>query len=247
MAKPSSVVMKAIGEAAIPITKRIKLGPHKIGSVELHESKTNSDYDAILEAIGPNTKVVMIGEASHGTMEFYRHRAEITKRLVTEMGFNIVACEADWPDALRVNDYVSGKSTDKNAKHALGDFTRFPRWMWRNVVVEEFVEWMKSYNQLKEKEDDKVGFYGLDVYSFAASRRAVIDYLTSVDPEVLSNHLDLLDLTLRSTRNSIRRLRGRRGNTLALTTSKATTSDPATPGLLDSVFHLVAKKKSKGC
>jgi erythromycin esterase-like protein len=184
MAKPSNAVLKAIGEAAIPITKRIKHVPHKIGSIELHESRTKSDYDKILEAIGPNTKVVMIGEASHGTMEFYRHRAEITKRLVTEMGFNIVAVEADWPDASRINEYISGNSKrDKNAKHALGDFKRFPRWMWRNVVVEEFVEWMKGYNSLKQKDDEKVGFYGLDVYSFSASRNAVLAYLNKVDPE----------------------------------------------------------------
>ncbi|CAF1516288.1 unnamed protein product [Didymodactylos carnosus] len=95
--------------------------------------KVNSDFDSILSAIG-DAKVVMIGEASHGTYEFYENRAELTKRLIKEKGFTILACEADWPCAWKVNQWVKGVSTnEKNAEEALGEFLRFPRWMWRNT------------------------------------------------------------------------------------------------------------------
>jgi erythromycin esterase-like protein len=89
---------------------------------------------------------VLLGEASHGTHEFYRERARITRRLITEKGFRAVAVEADWPDAYRVNRYVRGASDEANANDALGDFKRFPTWMWRNTSVLEFVEWLKDHN-----------------------------------------------------------------------------------------------------
>jgi len=123
----------------------------------------------------------MIGEATHGTQEFYQHRADITKRLIQEQGFTIVAVEGDWPDVYRINRYVCGKSKDKNAKEALGDFGRFPRWMWRNTVVEEFVEWLKKHNEQFDNVDDKVRFYGLDLYSLFRSADLVIEYLEKVD------------------------------------------------------------------
>src|SRR3712207_5498791 len=103
------------------------------------------DYDSLLDLVG-DARFVLLGEASHGTHEFYRERAEITKRLVVEKGFTAVAVEADWPDAYRVNRYVRGQSDDRDADAALGGFSRFPTWMWRNRVVLDFVEWLREHN-----------------------------------------------------------------------------------------------------
>ena len=102
-------------------------------------------YDGLLALIG-RARFALLGEASHGTHEFYRERAEITKRLITEKGFTAVAVEADWPDAWRVNRYVRGLSDDANADAALSGFQRFPAWMWRNMVVRDFVEWLRNHN-----------------------------------------------------------------------------------------------------
>ena len=102
-------------------------------------------YDGLLALIG-QARFALLGEASHGTHEFYRERAEITKRLITEKGFTAVAVEADWPDAWRVNRYVGGLSDDADADAALSGFERFPAWMWRNTVVRDFVEWLRDYN-----------------------------------------------------------------------------------------------------
>ena len=112
-------------------------------------------------------------EASHGTHEFYRERAEITKRLIREKGFTAVAVEADWPDAYRVNRYVRGASDDADADEALGGFHRFPTWMWRNADVLDFVGWLRAHNDAPAGDGPKVGFYGLDLYSLHASIEAV--------------------------------------------------------------------------
>jgi len=147
-----------------------------------------ANYAPILNSINDDTRVVMIGEASHGTDEFYRHRAEITKRLITEKGFNIIALESDWPDCFRVNKYVKGfkSSHDKNANDALSEYKRFPRWMWRNTVMVEFVEWLKQHNSRFREEKDKTGIFGLDVYSLRASRDEVIKHLEKEDPELVA-------------------------------------------------------------
>jgi erythromycin esterase-like protein len=141
-----------------------------------------ADYDPLLKALG-GSHFALLGEASHGTHEFYRERAEITKRLIEEKGFVAVAVEADWPDAYRVNRYVRGESDDRDARAALGGFKRFPTWMWRNTVVVEFVEWLRAYNDALPKGGTKVGFYGLDLYSLYGSIEAVLGYLDKVDPE----------------------------------------------------------------
>jgi erythromycin esterase-like protein len=143
--------------------------------------KTN-DYDPLLELAG-NVTLCLLGEATHGTHEFYRERAEITKRLIKEKGFTAVAVEADWPDAFRVNRYVRGLSDDKDANEALGGFKRFPTWMWRNTVILDFVEWLREYNASLALTAPKVGFYGLDLYSLYTSIEAVLGYLSKVDPE----------------------------------------------------------------
>ena len=143
---------------------------------------TRSDYDALLELVG-NRRFVLLGEASHGTHEFYDHRARITQRLIREKGFHAVAVEADWPDAYRLNRYVRYAGADRNANEALSDFERFPIWMWRNTVVRDFIEWLRKENEQRSAETPHTGFYGLDLYSLNASIRAVLGYLDKVDPE----------------------------------------------------------------
>jgi erythromycin esterase-like protein len=140
------------------------------------------DYDGLLSLIG-ESRFVLIGEATHGTHEFYRTRAEITKRLIAEKGFKAVCIEGDWPDAYRVNRFVRGASGDVEAVEALSDFKRFPAWMWRNAAVLDFVSWLREYNDALPGGRGKTGFYGLDLYSMYASIDAVISYLEGVDPE----------------------------------------------------------------
>src|SRR5256714_7771984 len=139
------------------------------------------DYDALLQLIG-DARFVLIGEASHGTHEFYFERAAITKRLIAEKGFSIVAIEADWPDSARVHRYVRGMPA-ASADEALSGFRRFPTWMWRNTVVVEFVEWLRGFNKDIDPKRALVGFYGMDLYSLHASIEAVLQYLKKVDPE----------------------------------------------------------------
>lgn len=140
------------------------------------------DYDPLMELVG-DARFVLLGEATHGTHEFYRERAEITKRLILEKGFTAVAVEADWPDAYRVNRYVRGCNDDPDSERALAGFQRFPTWMWRNTEVLEFVDWLRSHNDALLPEQAKVGFYGLDLYSLFGSMQEVLSYLDRVDPE----------------------------------------------------------------
>ncbi|HME82240.1 MAG TPA: erythromycin esterase family protein [Candidatus Eremiobacteraceae bacterium] len=142
---------------------------------------TPADHDQLLDAIG-DAPYVLLGEATHGTHEFYRERAAITVRLIKEKGFNAVAVEADWPDAYRVNRFVRGRGGDAEAIDALGGFERFPTWMWRNADVLEFVGWLRAHNEGRS-DAAKTGFYGLDLYSLHASIDAVIAYLERVDPD----------------------------------------------------------------
>jgi erythromycin esterase-like protein len=145
-------------------------------------SGAESDYDPLLQ-MTDGARLCLLGEATHGTHEFYRERAEITKRLILEKGFTAVAVEADWPDALRVNRYVRGAGDDNSADEALRGFERFPTWMWRNRVVLEFVEWLREHNSRLPAGQPKVGFYGLDLYSLYTSIESVLGYLERIDPE----------------------------------------------------------------
>src|SRR5690242_16529561 len=106
---------------------------------------SNRDYDALLEAVGARS-FVLLGEATHGTHEFYRMRADITRRLIDELGFDAVAVEADWPDAYRVNRYIRNEGVDLKARESFGDFERFPQWMWRNEDVLRFIDWLRERN-----------------------------------------------------------------------------------------------------
>ena len=162
---PDRAVIAELRAAAVPLTG------------------TPADFDPVLALVG-DLPVVLLGEASHGTHEFYRIRAEITKRLIQERGFTTVAVEADWPDAYRVNRYVQGREGDLDATEALGGFRRFPQWMWRNADVLDFTGWLSNHNAAVP-EAHRVGFYGLDLYSLHASMDAVLAYLGKVDPEAL--------------------------------------------------------------
>lgn len=141
-----------------------------------------SETDALFETIG-EAPIVLLGEATHGTHEFYKARAELTKRLIAEKGFSAVCIEGDWPDAYRVNRYVRGANDDAEAADALGGFKRFPTWMWRNADVLDFVGWLREHNDFCQTSlRPKTGFYGLDLYSMYASIDAVLAYLEAIDP-----------------------------------------------------------------
>ena len=137
------------------------------------------DVRAVADFAG-GSELALIGEASHGTHEFYASRAHVTRQLIVESGFRGVVVEADWPDAYRVNRYVRHQSDDANALEALDDFKRFPTWMWRNVDVVEFVEWLYEHNDGLPHER-QAGFYGMDLYALHASMRAVLEYLDEHD------------------------------------------------------------------
>ncbi|MFM0511689.1 erythromycin esterase family protein [Paraburkholderia sp. RL17-373-BIF-A] len=142
----------------------------------------DSDYDALLE-MARDRQFVLLGEASHGTQDFYRMRAQITRRLIAEGGFDAVAIEGDWPDTWRVNRFVQGEGdADADANAALRDFERFPTWMWRNREMRDFIIWLRDYNASLSPEE-RVGVYGLDLYSMYQSADAVIRYLEQVDPQ----------------------------------------------------------------
>lgn len=140
------------------------------------------DMDALLDRVG-DAQYVLLGEASHGTSEFYIWRSHISRRLMQEKGFNFIAVEGDWPDCYRVNRYVKGyENSGKSASEVMRTFTRWPAWMWGNREMLPLIEWMRRYNA-EAKPKNPVGFYGLDVYSLWDSLRAVTRYLEMVDPE----------------------------------------------------------------
>lgn len=154
-----------------------------IGRVAIDAPGGVPPFEVLDEVIG-DARIVLIGESSHGTDEFYRARAEITRWLIEEKGFSGVAAEADWPDAYRVNRYVHGLGTDQSADEALRGFERFPAWMWRNVVVRDFVDWLYDHNERNRTVGGhQAGFYGLDLYSLHRSMQEVIAYLDTVDPQ----------------------------------------------------------------
>jgi erythromycin esterase-like protein len=164
------------------VTAEAKLVTNAIHEVAVPVEGLDRDYDPLIKLIH-EARFCLLGEATHGTHEFYRERAEITKRLINEKGFTAVAVEADWPDAFRVNRYVRGLGDDHDANEALGGFKRFPTWMWRNRVILDFVEWLRDYNSSLQSQAPKVGFYGLDLYSLYTSIEAVLSYLATIDPE----------------------------------------------------------------
>jgi erythromycin esterase-like protein len=139
------------------------------------------DYEGLLDLVG-DAPYVLLGEASHGTHEFYAERARITERLIAELGFVAVAVEADWPDAYQVNRYVRGEGDATSSEQALDGFQRFPTWMWRNTDVVRFVDWLRAHNGALGPGATPAGFYGLDLYSLSTSMQEVLRYLDQVDP-----------------------------------------------------------------
>lgn len=139
--------------------------------------------DAVLDDFVGDARFVLIGESSHGTEEFYESRARITQWLIENKGFKAVAAEADWPDAHRVNRWLHGEGSDGSADEALLGFDRFPAWMWRNTVARDFLDWLHRYNAGRPEGDERVGFYGLDLYSLHRSMQDVTAYLDTVDRE----------------------------------------------------------------
>jgi erythromycin esterase-like protein len=144
------------------------------------------DLDPLIERIG-DARFVLLGEASHGTSEFYTWRTELSKRLMAERGFTFIAVEGDWPDCYRVNRYVRGMpDSGASSTAVLHAFERWPTWMWANREVIALVDWLRDYNR-RRSPDQRAGFYGLDVYSLWDSMRAVIEYLERIDPQLARN------------------------------------------------------------
>ena len=169
-------------EEEAPRARRVARAPARLPELiaqaaEPFSSIADARLEPLLERIG-GARVVLLGEATHGTSEFYRMRARITQELVERKGFSIVAVEADWPDAARIDHYVRHRETPPAEWKA---FTRFPEWMWRNTDVQAFVDWLHRYN-MNRPYADRVGFFGLDVYSLSTSIQAVLAYLDDVDP-----------------------------------------------------------------
>jgi erythromycin esterase len=148
----------------------------------MHKLNSSKDLDALIEDIG-DRKVVMLGEASHGTHEYYTWRMALSRRLIEEKGFNFIAVEGDWPDCYKINRFVKGyKDAGDSVKDVLLNFDRWPTWMWANWEVAALAEWLREHNQTLSGEK-KVGFYGLDVYSLWDSMYAIMDYLEKEDPQ----------------------------------------------------------------
>jgi erythromycin esterase-like protein len=139
-----------------------------------------SCYDTLLESIG-DARVVMIGDASHGTHEFYRERARLTTRLIRDMDVSFVAIEGDWPEAYAVHRFACGG--EGTARDVMNHFNVFPTWMWGNLDALHFVEWLRAHNTSLPDGRRPVGFYGLDLYSMYASMQYVVQYLEGIDPE----------------------------------------------------------------
>lgn len=143
--------------------------------------ESNSDLDPLLESIG-DAKYVLLGEASHGTHDYYTWRAQISKRLILEKGFSFIAVEGDWPDCYKINKWIKDPEDHQNIKDVLAEFKRWPTWMWANWEIAAFATWLKQHNSgIPDK--DKIGFYGLDVYSLWESLEIMVDYLEKEDPE----------------------------------------------------------------
>jgi len=153
----------------------------KLKDAHIYElTGSKADFDPLMNYIA-DASIVLLGEASHGTHEFYTARAEISKRLIQEKDFNVIAIEGDWPPAYRVNQYIKQQNDDKNGIDALSDFDKFPIWMWRNEEFVSFIDWLYRHNI--SKKNNKVSLYGLDVYSLYRSIAIIINELEKIDPK----------------------------------------------------------------
>ena len=166
------------GDETRPSSANRPLPQRLAGAAEPFDSIDQADLGPLLARIG-NARLVLLGEASHGTAQFYRMRDRITRLLVEQLGFGMVCIEADWPDASAIDHYVRRRERQSSEWKA---FTRFPEWMWRNQEVASFVEWLRAFNEPRPPEQ-RVTFHGLDIYSLSTSIDAVLRYLDEVDPE----------------------------------------------------------------
>ena len=147
-----------------------------------HKFSTAADLDPLLDAIG-DARIVMLGEATHGTHEYYTWRMQISRRLIEEKGFNFIGVEGDWPDCYRINRYVKNyPNSGTTAEEVIRKFERWPTWMWANWEVVAFAEWLRRHN-MQQAQQQRIGFYGLDVYSLWESLDAIMDYLKKEDPK----------------------------------------------------------------
>lgn len=154
--------------------------PLAVLRAESQSFDTPADDARVLAWLG-DAPIVLLGESSHGTQDFYEARARLSQQMIEQKGFTAIAIEGDWPDAYQVNRYVQGQA-GLTASEALAGFERFPTWMWRNTVVAALIEWLRGYNETCGRDERRVGFYGLDLYSLRASMQAVIGYLDERDP-----------------------------------------------------------------
>ena len=176
-------VQLLLGEQAVVTWPSSNLYRHLVSSARAAAQPFNAtrhDMRGLFDRLD-SANIVLIGDASHGTQNFYHLRASITKHLIEHHGLTAVAVEADWPDAYRAHRFVCGQGVDVDANTALSGFERFPSWMWRNTEVLSFIRWLREWNDAHPAR--KVGFYGLDLYSLNTSIQAVIAYLDRVDPE----------------------------------------------------------------
>ncbi|MGA9325050.1 MAG: erythromycin esterase family protein [Salegentibacter sp.] len=147
-----------------------------------HPLENSKDLDPLMERIG-DSKYVLLGEASHGTHEYYTWRAQLSKRLIREKGFSFIAVEGDWPDCYKINQWIKGLwKKESSIKEVLEEFQRWPTWMWANWEIAAFSSWLRSHND-ELPEHEKIGFYGLDVYSLWESMEIIVEYLEKEDPE----------------------------------------------------------------
>lgn len=157
------------------------MNTQNIASVK-HPLNKSEDLDTLLNSIG-DARIVMLGEATHGTHEYYTWRMELSRRLIQEKGFHFIAVEGDWPDCYRINRYAKNYSdSGGTAEDVIRKFERWPTWMWGNWEMIAFTEWLRRHN-MQQAQPQRVGFYGLDVYSLWESLDAIMDYLKKEDPK----------------------------------------------------------------
>lgn len=166
-------------------------GALELPAEAVHALETEADLDILVNEIG-NARIVLLGEASHGTSEFYTWRTSISKKLIQEKGFTVIAVEGDWADAYPLNDYIKGGSRFTSAEQALQEFDRWPSWMWANEEVADLAKWLKANNSGKSRAE-QVSFYGLDVYGLWESLDEVHEYLKQTDPETAKLAQAVLD------------------------------------------------------
>jgi protein-L-isoaspartate(D-aspartate) O-methyltransferase len=169
-------IVRAPGKPADPgaVSKLIREAAEPLQALDA------AAVDALIERIG-DARLVLLGESTHGTSEFYRTRARISRALIERCGFDFVAVEADWPDAMRIDHYVAGDLPRSTVEFT--PFSRFPTWMWRNEEVSGFVEWLRAHNLARPEPASRARFYGLDLYSMFTSIAHVLEYLDRVDPD----------------------------------------------------------------